>query len=237
MVYEFTIVVPLYNEEENLLRLEEALNSFLTMASKQSAVLFVNDGSTDNSQQLIETICARNTHFSFLEFEKNQGLSAAIKAGFDHVETKYVGYIDADLQTSPQDFNLLLAHAHEHDLVTGIRTNRQDTPLKKLSSKIANTTRRTFTKDGIDDTGCPLKVFKTSSAKTIPMFKGTHRFFPAMIQLQKGTVLQIPVQHFPRIAGTPKFGIWNRLVGPLLDCFIFLWMKKRYINYKIKRDE
>lgn len=237
MVYEFTIVVPLYNEEENLLRLEEALNSFLTMASKQSAVLFVNDGSTDNSQQLIETICARNIHFSFLEFEKNQGLSAAIKAGFDHVETKYVGYIDADLQTSPQDFNLLLAHAHEHDLVTGIRTNRQDTPLKKLSSKIANTIRRTFTKDGIDDTGCPLKVFKTSSAKTIPMFNGTHRFFPAMIQLQKGTVLQIPVQHFPRIAGTPKFGIWNRLVGPLLDCFIFLWMKKRYINYKIKRDE
>ncbi|GLB53212.1 dolichol-phosphate mannosyltransferase [Neptunitalea chrysea] len=205
----------------------------MTVAIKKTMVLFINDGSTDNSTLIINEICSRNNNFSYIHFTTNYGLSAAIKAGFDYVETELLGYIDADLQTSPSDFNLLLEHASDYDLVTGIRINRQDKTIKKLSSKIANATRRTFTKDGIEDTGCPLKVFKTSSAKKIPMFKGLHRFLPAMIQLQKGTVLQIPVQHYPRLAGSPKFGVWNRLAGPLLDCFIFLWMKKRAINYQI----
>jgi len=103
-----------------------------------------------------------------------------------------------------------------------------------MSSTIANKIRRAFTHDGMDDTGCPLKVIKTENAKKIPMFKGLHRFLPAMILLQNGRILQVPVQHFPRIAGTAKFGLWNRLIGPLSDCFAYLWMKKKYINYEVK---
>jgi hypothetical protein len=102
-----------------------------------------------------------------------------------------------------------------------------------MSSTIANGIRRAFTHDGMDDTGCPLKVIKTDFAKNIPMFKGLHRFLPAMILLQNGRIKQIPVQHFPRIAGVAKYGLWNRLLGPLLDCFAYVWMKKKYINYKI----
>ena len=88
----------------------------------------------------------------------------------------------------------------------------------------------------MDDTGCPLKVIKTDFAKRIPMFKGLHRFLPAMILLQKGKIIQIPVRHFPRIAGQAKFGLWNRLLGPLSDCFAYLWMKRKYINYKVAKQ-
>jgi len=196
-------------------------------------VLFVNDGSKDRSQQLIEDICARNTDFEYISFAENCGLSAAIKAGFDHVETSYVGYIDSDLQTAPEDFNVLLAQIGDYDLVTGVRADRKDSFVKNMSSKIANGIRRTFTHDGMDDTGCPLKVIKTDYAKRIPMFRGLHRFLPAMILLQNGKVLQVPVRHFPRIAGQAKFGLWNRLLGPLMDCFAYLWMKKKYINYTV----
>src|SRR5690554_838846 len=233
-MYEFTIIVPVYNEEENLERVEKELLAYTKIASKKTSILFVNDGSSDNSQTLIEAICKRNEAFNFISFKDNRGLSAAIKAGFDTVESPLVGYIDSDLQTDPEDFNLLLKHIDEYDLVTEVRADRKDKFVKNISSKIANGIRRTFTHDGMDDTGCPLKVIKTDYAKRIPMFKGLHRFLPAMILLQNGKIIQVPVKHFPRTAGTAKFGLWNRLIGPLMDCFAYLWMKKRYINYEIK---
>lgn len=237
MSYQFTIVVPVYNEEDNLLRVESELLAYSKIATKTTKILLVNDGSKDKSQELIEAICQRHPEFSFISFEENRGLSAAIKAGFDHTETELVGYIDSDLQTAPSDFNLLLEHIGDCDLVTGVRANRKDSFVKNMSSKIANGIRRSFTHDGMDDTGCPLKVIKTDFAKRIPMFKGLHRFLPAMILLQHGKIKQIPVQHFPRLAGEAKFGVWNRLIGPLMDCFAYIWMKKKYINYTIAKKD
>ncbi len=233
--YKLTIIVPVYNEADNLIRLEKELLEYLKIASIPTKVLLVNDGSSDNRQQLIDAICYRNAAFSYILFDKNNGLSAALKAGFDVVNTELTGYIDADLQTSPNDFNLLLEHINDNELVTGVRANRKDSFVKNMSSKIANGIRRAFTHDGMDDTGCPLKIIRTCYAKNIPMFKGLHRFLPAMVLLQNGRVKQIPVQHFPRIAGEAKYGLWNRLLGPLLDCFAYLWMKKKYINYSIER--
>jgi dolichol-phosphate mannosyltransferase len=234
-MYDFTIIVPVYNEEDNLDRVEKELLAYAKIAIKKTAILFVNDGSTDNSLAMIDSICSRNEVFGFISFKENKGLSAAIKAGFDHVTSDLVGYIDSDLQTAPEDFNKLLEHTDTFDLVTGVRSERKDNFVKNMSSIIANSIRRGFTHDGMDDTGCPLKVIKTEYAKRIPMFKGLHRFLPAMILLQEGTVTQIPVRHFPRVAGTAKFGVWNRLLGPLMDCFAYLWMKKKYINYSISK--
>jgi len=238
MTYDFTIIVPVYNEEDNLARVEEQLLAYITIATKPTCILFVNDGSKDRSQDIIEDICARNSAFNYISFKENKGLSAALKAGIDHVKSPLLGYIDSDLQTAPEDFNLLLPHIGEYDLVTGVRADRKDSFVKNMSSKIANGIRRTFTHDGMDDTGCPLKVIKSDYAKRIPMFRGLHRFLPAMILLQEGKIIQIPVRHFPRIAGTAKFGLWNRLLGPLSDCFAYIWMKRKYINYEVgKKSE
>lgn len=162
-------------------------------------------------------------------------MSAALKAGIDHTFSEYVGYIDADLQTAPEDFKLLLADASYYAMVMGIRTGRKDGFVKRASSKFANGFRRMMTHDNAIDTGCPLKVIKTEYAKRIPLFTGMHRFLPALIMLQDGgTYKQIPVRHFPRIAGQSKFHLWNRLIGPLKDCFAYRWMKKRYINYSVE---
>lgn len=227
MDYIFTIIVPVYNEEGNLLRLEKELSHYLNVSSKKSKVLFINDGSSDKSQILIDSICNRNSDFDFIQLSKNQGLSNALKIGFNTVNTELAGYIDSDLQTTPLDFNLLLKEIGKFDMATGIRTKRKDSFTKRIVSIAANNIRRIFTNDGIIDTGCPLKVIKTSYAKSIPMFEGVHRFLPAMIQLQNGKVKQVPIQHFPRLAGKTKFNLSNRFIGPLIDCFIYLWYKRK----------
>lgn len=235
--YRFTIVVPVYNERDNMPRLEEAFGDYLARASVRSCVLFVNDGSTDGSREAIESMCARHADFYYIGFERNAGLSAAIKAGIDYACSPLVGYIDADLQTSPEDFDLLLPHADEYQLVTGIRAARKDTAFKRMQSKIANGFRRSMTGDGATDTGCPLKVMQSEAAKRVPFFKGMHRFLPALILLQKGArYKELPVRHFPRTAGESKFHLWNRLLSPFMDCFAYRWMKKRAINYRVAEN-
>lgn len=231
--YRLTIIVPVFNEEGNMQRLEKELGDFLKIAKVSSCVLFVNDGSKDDSGPLLKELCGRNPDFYYLELAKNGGLSAAMKAGIDHSDSEFVGYIDADLQTAPEDFNLLLDHVEEYEMVMGIRTGRKDSLVKNMSSRIANGFRRSMTHDGVEDTGCPLKILRTEYARRIPFFTGMHRFLPALIQLQYGEVKQIPVRHFPRMAGKSKYNLANRLIGPFKDCFAYRWMKKRYINYKI----
>jgi dolichol-phosphate mannosyltransferase len=231
--YEFTILVPVYNEEENIYFLEEKLQHFLPQSLYPACVVFVNDGSTDDSLNRIRQICERNSDFFYLSLEKNGGLSAALKAGIDYTFSTYVGYMDADLQTDPEDFNLLLKEIEAYEMVTGIRANRKDSFFKNLQSKIANGFRRMMTHDGVSDTGCPLKVMHTDAAKKMPLFNGMHRFLPALILLQNGKVKQIPVRHYPRMAGKSKYHLWNRLTGPFIDCFAYRWMKKRYINYAV----
>lgn len=235
--YRFTIIVPIYNEEDNIARLESTFTEYLPKCIEKACVLFVNDGSKDSSLKGIEEICSRNKDFYYISFDRNRGLSAAIKAGFDTCESPLVGYMDADLQTTPEDFNLLLPHAADYTLVSGIRARRNDSGSKRIQSKIANGFRRMMTGDTATDTGCPLKVMQTPYAKRIPMFKGMHRFFAAIITLQDGgTFFETPVRHFPRTAGQSKFHLWNRLIGPFQDCFAFRWMRSRYINYHIAKD-
>ncbi|MCC8088259.1 MAG: glycosyltransferase family 2 protein [Rikenellaceae bacterium] len=232
--YKLTVIVPVYNEEENMDNLRLRLGDFIEKSAVPSCVLFVNDGSSDNSGELLKNICAENKDFYYLEFEKNQGLSAAIKAGIDYTYSDYAGYIDADLQTDPEDFNKLIPYLGEYELVLGIRADRKDSFVKNASSKIANSFRRFMTNDGVSDTGCPLKIMNTEFAKKIPFFTGMHRFLPALIQLQNGRVREIPVRHYPRVAGESKFNLGNRLVSPFVDCFAYRWMKRRYFNYSVK---
>ena len=215
----FTIIVPIFNEKDNLSRLESELMKFINSTKFKTKVLLINDGSTDGSKDIIEKLCHDNSCFESISFVRNYGLSSALKAGFDLCNSEYIGYIDADLQTSPSDFHVLLKFIDNYDLVTGYRSNRKDSYLKNISSLVANGIRNIFTGDGVKDTGCPLKVIKTDFAKRIPMFKGLHRFLPAMIVLQKGKIIEVPVQHFPRIAGKTKFGLFPTSINSTFDGF------------------
>lgn len=231
--YGLTIIVPVYNERDNIPALEERLGAYLPAAARPACVLFVDDGSTDGSLERITDLCRRRERFHYIALDRNHGLSAALKAGIDAARSPLVGYIDADLQTAPEDFNLLLSRIDEAELVTGVRADRKDGLFKRLQSKIANSFRRMMTRDGVSDTGCPLKIIRTSAARRLPLFDGMHRFLPALVLMQGGRVVQIPVRHFPRTAGKSKYHLWNRLTGPLIDCFAYRWMRKRYIDYRV----
>ncbi|MCE1197659.1 MAG: glycosyltransferase family 2 protein [Marinilabiliales bacterium] len=236
MIYSFdlTIVVPLYNEAENLLPLAERLSAYLEHSSWNSCVLFVDDGSTDQSLSLLKDICSCNERFQYIRLAANGGLSTALKAGFDQATSPWCGYMDADLQTAPEEFELLLQAAEGYDLVTGIRAVRKDGPLKRCSSFLANRIRNSVTRDGIPDTGCPLKIIRTSLFRQLPFFKGMHRFLPALVLLADGKVKALPVSHFPRKAGKSKYHLWNRLIGPAVDLIAFRWMRSRHIRYHIE---
>ncbi|WGH76443.1 glycosyltransferase family 2 protein [Tenacibaculum tangerinum] len=237
MDYRMTIIIPVFNEIDNLDRIHSTFTDYFSKSNTKSKVLFVDDGSTDGSFDKIDEICTKNPDFEYLKFKENCGLSAAIKAGIDHINTELIGYIDADLQTTPYDFDLLLEDIDNYQAVIGYRGKRKDTLSKKIQSLIANSIRRALINDGVIDTGCPLKVLHTDAAKKIPFFKGMHRFIPALIQLQEGTIKQVKVQHFERIAGTSKYTIFNRSFKALRDTFAYRWMRKRYINYTIEKSK
>jgi glycosyltransferase involved in cell wall biosynthesis len=228
------VIVPVYNEVESLDQFVLEMNKFLEKTPVETTVTFVNDGSTDGSEALIEKICSQHKDYRSITLTQNHGLSTAIKAGIDQSQSDLVGYIDSDIQTTPLDFLKYFEFFPEYDMVNGIRAKRNDKFVKKISSKIANWFRRTMINDGIQDTGCPLKIMKTEVAKRIPFFDGMHRFLPALVQLQQGKVKQIPIQHFPRYAGTAKYHLWNRIKKPFFDTLAFRWMRSRYINYNIK---
>lgn len=234
--YQMTVIVPVYNEVLNLDRVASVFNEYFAQSPYKSKVLFVDDGSKDGSFEKIKEICNQFSHFQYLKFKQNRGLSSAIKAGIDYIDTPFTGYIDADLQTTPFDFDKLLAFAQDYEAVIGFRGKRKDTFSKKIQSLIANSIRRSLINDGIIDTGCPLKVIKTNTAKKIPFFDGMHRFIPALIKLQNGHVKQIEVQHFERTAGTSKFNLLNRSIKPLQDTFAYRWMRKRYISYEVEQE-
>lgn len=233
--YKMTIIIPVFNEFDNLDRIEATFLDYLSKGKTKSRVLFIDDGSTDSSFTKILEICDANADFKYIKFQENRGLSTAIKAGIDSCTTDLIGYIDADLQTSPFDFDILLNDIDNFEAVIGYQEKRKDTLNKKIQSLIANSIRRALINDEIIDTGCPLKVIKTETAKKIPFFDGMHRFLPALIQLQGGRVKQVPVKHFERIAGKSKFNILNRSVKPLIDAFAYRWMRNRYINYTIDK--
>ncbi|MCC3155471.1 glycosyltransferase [Hymenobacter sp. BT770] len=228
-----TVLVPVYNEEESLRQLVVEIDKFLSQTPVPTTVLFVNDGSTDGSLALLRDICRPGTAYEFISLSENRGLSTAIKAGIDHSRSTLVGYIDSDIQTTPLDFLTFFEFFPAYDMVNGIRAKRQDTFVKKVSSKVANGVRRALINDGIEDTGCPLKIIKIEYARRLPLFHGLHRFLGALVQLQGGRVKQIPVRHFPRFAGTAKYTLWNRAWKPLVDTFGFRWIRSRWKNYEI----
>jgi dolichol-phosphate mannosyltransferase len=234
---ELTIIVPVFNEQECLPAFFQELDSFVATAPVVTRALFINDGSNDNSLRILTEKCReRQTFCSVLTLDGNYGLSTAIKAGIDHCTTSLIGYIDADLQTRPADFLAYLGFFPDYDMVNGIRQKRQDDLIKKLSSKFANAYRRLMINDSILDTCCPLKIIKISFARQMPFFIGMHRFIPALVQLQGGRVKQLAVNHYPRHAGTSKYHLWNRLIGPFFDTLAFRWIRSRYIRYGLTNE-
>lgn len=224
-----SVIVPVFNEEENISILQSELREALDGLDYE--IVFVDDGSVDCTVERIET--APNVRL--IRFEKNTGQSAAIYAGLQAARGANAVLIDGDLQNDPADIPRLLAEvARGADLVCGYRINRQDTLVKQLTSRIANAVRSRFTKDGVRDTGCTLKAIRRECISALIPFKGMHRFIPALIKGAGYRLVEIPVNHRPRRFGQSKYGLGNRALRATIDMFGVRWLLSRRLNYKIR---
>jgi dolichol-phosphate mannosyltransferase len=223
-----SVIVPLFNEEENVSILQSELNA--TLGGIDHEIIFVDDGSIDRT---VERIVA-GQNIRVIRFGKNAGQSAAIYAGLDAARGAITVLIDGDLQNDPADIPRLLAEIDRGaDLVCGYRAQRKDTLVKRLTSRIANFVRSRFTKDGVRDTGCTLKAMRCECANALVPFKGMHRFIPALVKAAGYRLVEIPVNHRPRRFGQSKYGLGNRALHATIDMFGVRWLLSRRLNYKI----
>jgi len=226
---EISVVVPLFNEEESILILQTELRTALSGLDYE--ILFVDDGSVDRTPERIEAA----PNIRLIRFEKNAGQSAAIYAGLAATRGATVIIIDGDLQNDPADIPRLLAEiTNGADLVCGYRIKRQDTMMKRLTSRIANTVRSRYTKDGVRDTGCTLKAMRRECVSALFPFTGMHRFIPALVKAAGYRLVEIPVNHRPRRFGRSKYGLGNRALRATIDMFGVRWLLSRRLNYKIR---
>jgi dolichol-phosphate mannosyltransferase len=224
-----SVVVPLFNEEESMPILQTEMRAALTGLDYE--IVFVDDGSVDRTAERIESA----PNIRVIRFEKNSGQSAAIYAGLRAVRGATAVLIDGDLQNDPADIPRLLAEvARGADLVCGYRVKRQDTLVKRVTSRIANSVRSRFTKDGVRDTGCTLKAMRRECVSALVPFKGMHRFIPALVKAAGYRLIEVPVNHRPRRFGESKYGLGNRALRATIDMFGVRWLLSRRLNYKIR---
>lgn len=180
-------------------------------------IIFVDDGSTDDGGKLLKSLLPPGKPIRLIRLEPNQGLTAALHAGLKEARGEILVTLDSDLQNPPEEIPRLLDLLEGADIVAGVRRGRKDSWLKRISSKIANTIRRSVTRDRIEDTGCSLRVFRREALKVFHPSGGMHRFFLPLAEAEGFRIKQVPVKHEPRTSGRSKYGLRNRIIGPLRD--------------------
>jgi len=237
MTPEVSVVAPVYNEVESLDEFVDEILSVLRPTGTPFEIVLVDDGSKDGSAEKIAELARRNPEVRGIHFKANRGQTAAFDAGFKNARGAVVVTIDADLQNDPHDIPKLLSALDGHDAAVGYRATRRDNTVRRLSSKIANGIRNRLSGDDIIDTGCSLKAFRASALAPIKLYTGMHRFLPTLVKIEGGSVVQIPVGHRPRLRGTSKYGVWNRVFRSFVDLLAVRWMKKRRLGYEIAKRE
>jgi dolichol-phosphate mannosyltransferase len=233
---ELSVVVPVFNEIGCLDPLVDRVRGALDSAGLDWELVLVDDGSTDGSGAKMDALAAADGRIRVLHFEANCGQTAGLDAGFHHASGRYIGLLDADLQTFPEDLPQLLHTLRKEDLdaVVGIRAERKDTGWKKFSSWFANGVRNRLTREDIVDTGCPIKVFRADAIRSVKLFTGMHRFLPTLLRMEGSSVRQVPVRHASRLTGSSKYGTLDRAFSGLRDALAVRWMQDRAMRWKLK---
>ena len=231
---DVSIVAPVYNEEENLPILVGQLVDVLKPLGKSYEMIFVDDASTDRSRSLLKEMIPRYPQIRVLGFKKNCGETAAGAAGLKAARGDVVITIDADLQNDPKDIPMLLDYLKKYDMVTGWRQKRDDSWVKRITSKMANRIRNTLSGETIRDSGCTYRAYKRECLENIKLFKGMHRFMPTLVKMEGFRVIEVPIAHHPRQFGVSKYTTWNRMWRAFVDLLAVRWMKSRHIRYEIE---
>ena len=215
---ELSIVVPIYNEKDSILKLYKGLYKTLSGMNLKYEVLLIDDGSTDGTFNELIKINSKNKSFKIISFRKNFGQTSAISAGFDFAEGNVIITLDADLQNDPRDIPLLLKKLNKgYDIVSGWRVNRKDKAVtRRFPSVVANKIISKLTGVYLHDYGCTLKAYKREVIKNIDLYGEMHRYIPAIASWMGVRVSEVPVRHHSRKYGRSKYGV-SRTIKVILD--------------------
>ncbi|MCL4178939.1 MAG: glycosyltransferase family 2 protein [Verrucomicrobia bacterium] len=227
---EISILVPVYNEQDNVPPLAREIAAALKSELRQYELIFVDDGSTDATSQRIDEAHHADPRVRGVRHRRNAGQSAAFWTGLNTARGSIIGTLDGDLQNDPADLPRLLARLDEADFVCGVRLKRQDDWLRRVSSSVARQARRAALGVDFRDTGCFLRVFRRQAIAGVFPFHGWHRFLPVLAHGAGARVLEIPVNHRPRASGVSKYGVWNRLGRGIWDLLGLAWYQQRRLT-------
>ena len=230
---EISVVIPIYNEADNLVPLLAELRGALAAVGRSHEIVLVDDGSSDGSGERLLEEAARDPALVVVRFERNAGQSAALAAGLQRARGDILVTLDADLQNDPADLPRLLAAMDGADVVSGIRADRQDDSLRRVSSRIANWTRRRVLGDPVTDIGCSFKAYRREVLEGMPYFVGVHRFLPALCVFRGARLVEVPISHRARRFGVSKYGVGNRLWRGIVDLVGVSWLKSRLLRFRI----
>lgn len=239
MQIDVSIIIPVKDEEENIDILANEVNVAMKNVNLSWECVWVDDGSTDTTAMKLKKLNEKNPRHRFVLLVHNFGQSAALSVGFKSAVGNIIATLDGDGQNDPADIPRLieLLQKNSADVVNGVRQKRHDSFVRKVSSRIANNFRDWVTGDKVTDVGCSIRVFRSQCVKRIPLFKGMHRFFPTLVKMQGfARIIELPVNHRPRMRGKTKYGIQNRLWVGLTDLVAVKWMQSRLVFPEIKSE-
>jgi dolichol-phosphate mannosyltransferase len=238
---ELSVVVPVFNEAENVLPLLAEIEAALGPSGTPFEIVFVDDGSRDDTPQRLAEAGSRFPRLRTVRLRRNCGQSTAIREGIKAARGRLIATLDGDGQNDPADIPRLLAAVPRGlarpPLVAGLRRKRRDNWLRRVSSRIANGLRSRLLNDGTPDTGCSLKVFERQAFLELPFFDHMHRFLPALFRRQGIEVVMVDVNHRPRARGVSKYGVMNRLWVGIVDLIGVMWLQRRATLPEIANEE
>ena len=233
---ELSLVIPCYNEQDNLRALIKAIREAVDPLRLPYEVVITDDCSRDRSWEILKELAAADPRVRGQRFAFNCGESAASWAGLKAARGKYLVTLDADLQNDPKDLPKFLEALKQFDCVCGTRVKARgagDNFIRVASSRIANWVRNKLSGEQIADAGCTYRAFKRECIENLKFFKGMHRFLPTLFKIEGHSVTEIEVTNNPRFAGQSHYGVWNRLFASFYDLLAVRWMKKRMFQYRI----
>jgi dolichol-phosphate mannosyltransferase len=229
-----SIVIPAYREIENLDPLLAELRAALERIPAAAELVLVDDGSGDGTAERLLAESRIDPRVRPVLLEARSGQSAALAAGLLRAGGDVIVTMDADLQNDPADIPRLLEALEHADVVSGIRRERNDTWIRRVSSRVANGVRRGVLGDPVTDIGCSLKAYRREALEAMPLFVGAHRFLPALCVLRGARFVEIDVHHRPRRRGVSKYGLGNRLWRGIADLAGVMWLRQRLVRYRVR---
>lgn len=230
MAAELSIIVPVFDEQANILPLAREVAKAFDKEPRSFELVFVDDASRDGTWEGIREAQRLDPRVRGVRHERRCGQSAALWTGIRSTDAPIIATLDGDLQNDPADLPKLLAELGRADFVCGVRVNRRDNWLRRLSSRIARWARQAALGTDFIDTGCAVRVFKRSALDGVLPFNGWHRFLPILVHGNGVAAKEVPVNHRPRVAGVSKYGVWNRVWRGVFDLIGVAWYQKRRLR-------